>query len=137
MVLHTAVKLEDCLQLQQRCHFRLCLGLVAGCPMYVYVEHEADKRRPQGAESGLEVSVLLQLPHWDEDSCEPQRAFTFRVQLRLAGQGDWWTEEGEVGYDCWCAWKRVFDKPWEVVFEGSPYFPGGEMKVEAKFQLLG
>ena len=62
------------------------------------------------------------------------------MRVRLGGEAAEWLEEAFTfapGDDYDRGWRDCFERPWdEVVKEGSPYFPGGRMRVDVRFSLV-
>lgn len=127
-MISTAVSLSDCLTIPREDFISAAVGLVAGYPVRLYIEHS---RRHT-----LTVAFYLIMP-----ACPAplfwrtwRQRVTMDVAIRVSGRGTWKTRTVQFGDQMDIA--NLFEWPWEkVVREGSPQFPDGTMKIEAKFRM--
>lgn len=65
------------------------------------------------------------------------RRVLMQVQARIGGEGGWKTMTCFLGPGKWNGWDDMLGVAWEAaVSEGSPFFPDGKMRVEARFKVL-
>lgn len=117
-----------------------CIGAAAGYPVGMTVEQGPAKGKAKARTVGLKFCLKMygeSIFAADEPPSIVKRGVLMRVQARIGGEGEWKTMTCFLGGEEWQGWDDMLGAAWSnAVREGSPFFPDGKIRIEARFKVV-